>query len=234
MPPPEDLEWEDSGNQGSMDPTTDDYGSFGAPGTSQGYHSIGTRPRFTWNWYLPKLCKLYLKAVFAFRFDFQWLQQLQNLQHMHLDTRSDDKVHERHITLKDLLRGQPERPHDENGSGQNLSGQYVNLPKLESIKFDGQWVFEEKVLETLCFVVAPNLRNVDLERDCAGYTLQEWMALSRRMPRMEKMCLNLPLSFMEVREIGLIPKLKLPARDRDKKLLEYSLYSGSFYDVLEP
>ncbi|KAK3821497.1 MAG: hypothetical protein J3Q66DRAFT_426719 [Benniella sp.] len=44
-----------------------------------------------WDLNLPKLRKLNLAAVFAFTFDFQWLQQLPNLQTLQLSTVSSDE-----------------------------------------------------------------------------------------------------------------------------------------------
>ena len=105
IPSPEDLEHEDSDNDKLS----------GTSGTaSQGYASIGKRPRWTWDWNLPSLFKLHLEAVFAYKFDFQWLQQLPNLQSLSLKMKSSGDLHGRHISLMNLLRGRLQQ-HDEDG-----------------------------------------------------------------------------------------------------------------------
>ncbi|KAF9359129.1 hypothetical protein BGX34_008538, partial [Mortierella sp. NVP85] len=174
IPSAEELDSEDT--QG-----VEDHELSGMASSNQGLVSIGRRPRYTWDWYLPNLCSVHLEAVFALKFDFQWLQHLPNLQRLQLDTRSSpyESPRERHITLKDLSKSQQLQQQDGDDSG---SDRYITKPKLETLNLYGHWVFEEKVLEALCLFVAPNLRWVDFERDCVGYTLQEWIPLARRMP----------------------------------------------------
>ncbi|KAK3806819.1 MAG: hypothetical protein J3Q66DRAFT_358527 [Benniella sp.] len=224
IPSPWDLEREDS----------DDHELSGTPGTmSQGYPSIGKRPRWTWDWHLPMLYRLSLGAVFAYKFDFQWLQQLPNLQHLQLNTFSSaGQLHERHITLKDLARrGQHQKDED----GQHiLSDQYVSLPKLESIHLHGHWVIGERVVGVLCLVVCPNLRSVCLERYCRGYTHQEWVTLSRKMPQMERLDLRLSLTCDKAKKLGLIPEHKLVDEQRNKKRVKYVIDWNIYYDVWEP
>ncbi|KAK3821406.1 MAG: hypothetical protein J3Q66DRAFT_333227 [Benniella sp.] len=225
IPSAEELDFEDT--QGI------DHEPSGTAISNQGLVSIGRGPRYTWDWYLPNLCSVQLEAVFALKFDFQWLQHLPNLQRLHLDTRSSpyESPRARRITLRDLSKGQQLQQQDRDDSG---SDRYITEPKLETLDLFGHWIFEEKVLETLCLFVAPNLRRVDFERDCVGYTLQEWIPLARRMPRIETMSLNLLLSHAEVRETtGLIPQYELQDEHRNKKLLKYSLYEGTFFDILE-
>ncbi|KAF9348325.1 hypothetical protein BGX34_002550, partial [Mortierella sp. NVP85] len=139
MPSPGELEHEDSDTEG-----VDNQESSGMPGSSQEYRSTGKKPQYTWDWYLPSLRKLDLTAVFALMFDFRWLQHLPNLQSLRLDISSDETAHLRHITLKDLLRREPQQAPDEDGSGEILSDRYISSPKLESIALDGGWIFEKE------------------------------------------------------------------------------------------
>ncbi|KAF9366797.1 hypothetical protein BGX34_007571 [Mortierella sp. NVP85] len=223
IPSPEDLEREDS----------DDHELSGTPGiVSQGYPSIGKRPRWTWDWCLPMLYRLSLDAVFAYKFDFQWLQQLPNLQYLQLNTSSmAGQLHERHITLKDLSRrGQHQK---DDGEEHILSDRYVSLPKLESIHLHGHWVVGERVVEVLCLVVCPNLRSVSLQKNCRGYTHQEWMTLSRKMPQMERLDLRLSLTSSKIKKLGLIPEHELVDEQRNKKRVEYVIDYKSYYDILE-
>ncbi|KAF9366793.1 hypothetical protein BGX34_007567 [Mortierella sp. NVP85] len=225
VPSPQDLESEDS----------DDHELSGASvNVSHGYQSIGRRPRWTWDWYLPKLSKLHLDAVFAYRFDFQWLQHLPNLQHIRVNSiSSGDRLHERCITLKDLSRGKQEQQ-DEDGD-HTVSDRYIRLPKLESIDLDGYWSFDEDVMETLCLIVSPNLRRVNLGYNGGGYTLQKWITLSRKMPCIERLVLNMnpPLTHDRIKEQGLVPPNELKDEQRHKRRIEYVLDWDTYYDVLE-
>ena len=233
-PPPEGLECEDSPGTRQR---TESHEPSGESGTMvQGYPSIGRSPQFTWDWYLPKLSSLYLRAVFALTFDFQWLQQLSSLQRLHLDTGSsvERSVRERRIALGELSECQQKRQQlDENRSGEVLSDLYFSLPKLESMTLEGRWIFEERVLEVFCLVVAPNLHGVDLGEGCSGYTLQEWIPLARRMPHVECMALGLPLMDDEIREAGLTPEQELRDDQRNKKRIDYNFWQGTFFDLLE-
>jgi len=162
IPSAEELERDNSDNQGN-----DGNEVSGMPDSNQGLDSIGRRPRYTWDWHLPNLSSVSLTAVFAFQFDFQWLQYLPNLQRISLDMKSS--THERHITLKDISRGQQLHPQDEDGSEEEiLSDQFISLPKLTSMYFSDQWKFEEKVVETICSFVAPNLKDAQFGEGCAG------------------------------------------------------------------
>jgi len=179
------------------------------------------------------LYRLSLGAVFAYKFDFQWLQQLPNLQHLQLNTSSSaGQLHERHITLKDLARG---GQHQKDEDGEHiLSNRYVSLPKLESIHLHGHWVIGERVVEVLCLVVCPNLRSVSLERNCRGYTHQEWMTSSRKMPQMGRLDLKLPLTRGEIQKLGLIPEHELVDEQCNKKRVKYVIDWDIYYDVWEP
>ncbi|KAK3821488.1 MAG: hypothetical protein J3Q66DRAFT_367191 [Benniella sp.] len=171
IPSAEELERDDSDNQG-----TGINDVSGIPGSNQALDSIGRRPRYTWDWYLPKLSSVWLSAVFAFKFDFQWLQHLPNLEDIHLELKScrnnnSSVTHERHITLKDISRRQQLHQQDEDGSEETLSDLFISLPKLVSMYFYGRWKFEEKVVETICSSVAPNLKNAQF--GCAGIKLEK-------------------------------------------------------------
>jgi len=214
----EDLEHEDSDNDELS----------GTQGTvSQDYPSIGKRPQWTWDWNLPSLCKLHLEAMFAYKFDFRWLQQLPNLQHITMNMKTSSALHGRHITLKDLSRG---RLQQQDEDGHVISDRYISLPKLESINLSGHWIFDEAVMETLCLVVSLNLRSVYFVNGCSGPTLQEWITLSRKMPLLEKVCLTTGLTRNEIQELGLVSKDLIGEEERDKKRIEYVLNSKSYYD----
>ena len=211
IPFPEDLEHEDSENDE-------------LPGTSgtvnQGYP-------WTWDWDLPSLGKLHLEAVFAYKFDFRWLQQLPNLQHITMNMISSTGLHGRYITLNDLSRGRI-RPQDEDGHV--VSDRYISLPKLESINLSGHWNCNQVVMETLCLVVSPNVRSVYFADGCSGPTLQEWITLSRKMPLMERLCLTTGSTRNEIQEVGLVSKDLITEEERDKKQIEYILDWKFYYD----
>jgi len=221
MPSPEELEHEDT--QG-----IDDHELSGMSDSNQSYQSIERRPRYTWDWHLPNLKKLELAAVFAFMFDFQWLQYLPNLQTLQLSTLSSvNRLHERHITSKDLSKREQQQQLDEDGSREILSDRYISLPKLELIQLDGHWIIEEKVLEILFLTVAPNLHRIDFGSDCTGYTLEECVALSRKMPRMKKLFLPILSAGDEIQRVGLVPRESL----QDERTT-FFLDGGTFCDIL--
>jgi hypothetical protein len=228
IPSPEELEREDSDTEG-----VDDNDLAGISGSNRGYQSIGKRPRYTWDWHLPNLKELNLAAVFAFMFDFQWLQYLPNLQYLRLCTLSStNRLHERHITLKDLSKREQHQQLDEDGPREIPSDRYISLPKLESIVFDGHWILGE-VLEILFLTVAPNLRHAYFGGDCTGLTLEECITLSRKMPQMNRMTLPLRLTRDEIRKLGLVSRGDAQDDQCNKRRVKFSLSAGLFYDVLE-
>jgi len=229
MPSPEELEREDSDTE-----EVDNHESYGMPGSNQGYLPIGRRPRYTWDWHLPNLKNLELAAVFAFMFQFQWLQYLPNLQILYLNTLSStNSLHERYITLKDLSKKEQQRKLEEDGSGEIQSDRCISLPKLESILLNGHWIFEEKVLEILFLAVAPNLHRVSFGRDCTGFTLEDCIALSRKMPQLEELYLSMQLTQDDIQRMGLAPTRDAPGDQRNKKCVTFNLSAGVFYDILE-
>ncbi|KAF9344935.1 hypothetical protein BGX34_005200, partial [Mortierella sp. NVP85] len=180
IPSAEELERDNSDNQVNTENEVS-----GMPDSNQGLESIGGRPQYTWDWHLPNLWRLELAAVFAFQFDFQWLQYLPNLGDIRLDMKSfqyygPSVTHERRITLKDISRGQQLHQQDEDGSEETLSDQFISLPKLTKMYLDGQWNFEEKVVETICSFMAPNLEK--------GQFGMDTLARVGRVPEQEKYC----------------------------------------------
>lgn len=106
------------------------------------------------------------------------------------------------------------------------------MPKLESIELRGHWTFEKRLLEVLCLAVAPNLRWVTFKGECVGLTLQECVALARRMPQVGMMHLDLTWTRNEIQELGLIHEKDLLDGQRNGKRVEYCLDEDRFYDVL--
>jgi len=192
------------------DPDTEGVGgheSSGMSGSSQEYRSIEGRPQYTWDWHPRDLRKLDLAAVFALMFDLQWLQHLPNLQSLRLDISSPvETTCRRHITLKDLLRREPQQTSDEGGSGEILSDRYISLPKLDLIELNGDWIFENKVMDTLCMAVAPNLSSFIYNSRYADLSLRECIALSRKMPRLKKIGLRTLPSWEDPYRLGLEPE----------------------------
>ncbi|KAF9359128.1 hypothetical protein BGX34_008537 [Mortierella sp. NVP85] len=203
IPSAEELERDDPDNQ-----ETDGNDVFGMSSSDQGVDSIGRRPRYTWDWHLPNLSSVSLTAVFAFKFDFQWLQHLPNLQAIRLDMKSSrhynpSESHERRITLKDISRRQQLHQQDGDGSEEIPSEQFIRVPKLYSMYLLGQWDFEEKVVETICSFMAPNLQYVEFGVGDAGITPLESIALVKRMPCLKSIYLGLPLTPHEIQGLGL-------------------------------
>ncbi|KAK3821490.1 MAG: hypothetical protein J3Q66DRAFT_426712 [Benniella sp.] len=225
IPSAEELELDDSDNQG-----TGSNEASGMPDSNQGLDLIGRRPRYTWDWYLPNLSSVSLTAVFAFQFDFQWLQYLPNLEDIRLEMKSpqnnDSSVtHERYITLKDISRGQQLHQQDEDGSEEILSDQVISLPKLASMYLYGRWNFEEKVVETICSFMAPNLTKTEFGCGCASVTPEESIALVKRMPCLKSMCLGVSWTPDEMQGLGLAPWDEVPEQEKHcNKQLVFDLH----------
>ncbi|KAF9348324.1 hypothetical protein BGX34_002549 [Mortierella sp. NVP85] len=219
----DELEDEDSDTEGVNDDSS------GMPGSSQEYQSIGKRPLYTWDWHHSNLRKLNLAAMFALMFDFRWLQHLPNLQSLRLDISSPvDVPCRRHITLKDLLRRELQQASDESGSGEILSDRFISLLTMESIALYGDWIFEEKVMETLCLTVAPNLTSFGYEGRYADLSLRECIALSRKMPRLKKMKLQRLLFWENPYRLGLEREKNLRA-EQLKECVEFVIDGYRFY-----
>ncbi|KAK3821495.1 MAG: hypothetical protein J3Q66DRAFT_333452 [Benniella sp.] len=232
IPPPEEMAIEDSDTQISQDTTTDNSGLSATQENFQDYRSIGRGSRFKWNWHLPNLQKLILEAAFAFKFQFQWLQHLPKLRSVFLNTSSSEgKLHERSITLEDLSSG-PHHLKSEDG-GKGISDRYLSLPTLESITFYGPWMIDAKILEVLCLIVAPNLREIFLGPRCRGCTLREWVAVTRKMPRVELVHSERWFMDDEIRGVGLVSFDGSQEGNNGKKLVEYSLSGKQLRDTLE-
>jgi hypothetical protein len=227
LPSPEEI---GSVTQGSQDAAIDDHGLSGTPSLSQGCQSIGRKPRFTWDWYLPNLRELDMRAVFAYKFDFQWLQHLPNLQYIRLDMIvSPDDIHERDITLEDL----PRKPQQQQDEGQIISDRYLSLPKLEVFHVLGYWGMATKVLEVFCLFVAPNLRWIHFGHGCVvGVKLCEWVTLARKMPRLEQSRLNQKFAADEIQKLGLLDQLQ--DDHRNKRHLKHNFNGRVCWDVLDP
>ncbi|KAF9360968.1 hypothetical protein BGX34_007382 [Mortierella sp. NVP85] len=229
LPSPEEMR-DDSVTQGSQDTVIDDHGLPGTPSLSQGYQSIGRRPRFTWDWYLPNLRELDMRAVFAYKFDFQWLQHLPNLLNIRLsmDVLSDG-IHERDITLNDLSR-KPQQQQDE--EEQIISDRYLSVPKLEMFEVYGHWDMATKVLEVFCLFVAPNLRRIKFGHGCVvGIKIREWVTLARKMPRLEQSFLNQKFAADEIRKLGLLDHLQ--DDHRNKRHLKHNFHGEVYWDIFD-
>jgi hypothetical protein len=213
IPPSEDLECEEEGSQGS--PET----------------ALGKKLQLRWDWHLLKLRELDLKAEFALKFDFQWLQYLPNLRSLYLNTSSTaGKLHTRCLALKGLSKAsQQERQDDE----QNTSCQYFVSPELHQIVLHGHWNICAEVLKILCLVVAPNLHKIHLSANCVGHSLWEWVTLSRKMDRVEQLCSDRQFPDDEIQELGLVPSTDSQKKYTDKRVVELTLSGEKYLDVLD-
>ncbi|KAF9349278.1 hypothetical protein BGX34_001882 [Mortierella sp. NVP85] len=231
IPPPEEMAIEDSDTQTSPDTTMDNNGLPATQETFQDYRSIERGLRFKWNWHLPNLQKLILEAAFAFKFEFQWLQHLPKLRSVFLNTSSSErKLHERIITLEDFSRG---LHHPKSEGGMDIPDRYLSLPTLESFTLYGSWIIEANVLETLCLIVAPNLREICLGPRCSGYTLREWVAVTRKMSCVELVHSERCFMDDEIRDVGLVLFDESQEGNNGKKPVEYSLSGKQLRDTLE-
>jgi hypothetical protein len=135
--------------------------------------------------------------------------------------------------LKDVSKKEKRQQSlEEDGSEEILSDRSIRVLKLESIQLTGRWVFEDKALEIIFLVVAPNLHRVEFEGNCTGFTLEECVALSRKMPQMEKMDLRMLSMSDETQRLGIVRWKDVPADQRNKKRVAFRLDTGTFYNIL--
>ncbi|KAK3821860.1 MAG: hypothetical protein J3Q66DRAFT_386564 [Benniella sp.] len=212
IPPPEDLECEEEGPQGSLEA------------------AVRKRIQLAWDWDFLKLHELDLKAEFAFKFDFQWLQYLPNLRSLSLNTSSTaGKLHTRCITLEDLSKASQQEHQDDE---QNTSRLYFVSPELQQIVLHGHWNICAEVLKILCLVVAPNLHKIHLGAGCVGHSLGEWVTLSRKMDRVEQLCSDRQFPDDEIQELGIVPSTD-SQKMTDKRVVELTLSGAKFLDILD-
>ncbi|KAF9922113.1 hypothetical protein FBU30_007802 [Linnemannia zychae] len=166
-----------------------------------------SRPVWTWDWDLPNLVHLSLKAEFAYRFQFKMLDKTPNLEFLSLSTvaRSGDykriieiidliKPGFQHPSLSSFLDRERNRPSNQKiyqqfdnlREGINASKsmgteilssrecilhkepaeeeeeewirrdiEYIQLPKLKTLRLDGSWLLEQKASDILYEAVAP-------------------------------------------------------------------------------
>ncbi|KAF9352560.1 hypothetical protein BGX34_012096 [Mortierella sp. NVP85] len=214
IPSHDDLECDEADSQDSLD-SSDTL--------------IGDRPQLTWDWDLAELRELDLRAVFAFTFDFQWLQHLPNIQSVILNSDSTDGIlHVRRIKMQDLLK-RPDQPY----RGPDALDQYFASPKLKQIVLHGHWKISAKVLKVLCLAVAPNLHEIHLGANCAGHSLQDWVTVSRKMHCVEQLRSDRQFADHEIQASGLISSIGPQKKYINKRLVEHILSGEKFLDVLD-
>lgn len=225
IPHPAEMEIEGSGAKDTLDY----YGPSSTLTSSEQEWKTARPLRWTWDWYLPHLQTLRVEAIFAFKFDFQWLQLLPNLRDFSLDSSStQEAMHIRSLTTDDFLRSRHQEEDEEKGRGL-----YFSLPKLSSILIQGVWDISTKALEVLCLTVAPNLTDVCLGAKCSGYTLEEWVLMARRMPVLEKSYLWRLVSKDEIRDLGLRSLNELTPGSGEKRLIQHTLAGMRCWDIVD-
>jgi len=231
IPSPDEMH-ENSETEGFQDAAFDGHWFSETSGSSQEYNSVERIPGLPWGWHLPNLSRLDLKAVFAYKFDFQLLQHLVSLQFLRLNTTSTHgRLHMRTVTLKDLSR--ETRQQQDNDLELNLLNLIFSSPTLRTIDLEGQWRVDALVLEALCLVVAPNLREISFGRGCVGFSLRDWVKLSRRMPHINLMKLDQLLSVDEIRDMGLRSIHDPQGEHRNKRCIKHILGRATLWDVLD-
>jgi hypothetical protein len=111
-----------------------------------------SRPRWTWNWYLPCLKHLALTSEFAYRFEFKMIQDCPGLEYLrsHMRTASTDGEHTRVISEKDLYV-----------DGNISSHSRIVAPSLHKLYMNGRWfIGNPSVLSQFICGIFPNLKRL--------------------------------------------------------------------------
>ncbi|KAG0311633.1 hypothetical protein BGZ97_011734 [Linnemannia gamsii] len=171
-----------------------------------------SRPKWTWDWYLPQLTSLTLTAEFAYRFQFRMLQGCPSLEFLNLNMRLTDVSDQftRVLTKADFFM--PSGITDSlAGEGEQLSSKEqqqevaIVAPSLEVVRLVGPWVIDDDLVPQFFIHMLPSLEDLE-EEGLRGYTLERLVEVLKSMPnKVEEMHLSLPEPTEEsAKEMGLI------------------------------
>ncbi|KAF9144429.1 hypothetical protein BG015_000117 [Linnemannia schmuckeri] len=209
IPPRTELDRSFEGDFAGVEGSSDD----GAPIQMPQAGARMSRPKWTWDWYLPQLTSLTLTAEFAYRFQFRMLQGCPSLEFLNLNMRLTDRSDQftRVLSRDDLFMpmvtdntGREEESSSEQQQ-QQQEEEAIVAPSLEVVRLMGPWVIADELVPQFFIHMLPSLGDLE-EEGVTGYTLERMCEVLRTMPnKIEEMHLSLPEPSEEsAKEMGLI------------------------------
>ncbi|KAG0372744.1 hypothetical protein BGX24_012643 [Mortierella sp. AD032] len=110
-----------------------------------------SRPRWTWDWYLPHLCSLQLTVEFAYHFQFQMLPGCPSLAFLSLDMHSSDNdslIMIEEDLVAPSVRGDPISP-----------PMRIVVPTLRHLNLRGRWIMNDAYMLDLMSSMFPNVED---------------------------------------------------------------------------
>ncbi|KAK3824151.1 MAG: hypothetical protein JOS17DRAFT_752106 [Linnemannia elongata] len=126
------------------------------------------RPKWTWDWHLPRLVSIKLSSEFAFLFQFRMLQDCPAVQTLELEIRTTSSTHSRTITNSDTF---------------TPSLDMIVAPVLTKLRMHGPWTFSDpSVAHNFLKGMFPNLESLSAI-EWVGLSLSDLVHLIRTMPK---------------------------------------------------
>lgn len=166
-----------------------------------------SRPRWTWDWQLPFLTRINLKAEIAYSFEFKVLYGCPALECLYLDIRRTILgEHVRIITDADLSEPTSNSPSPTSPSPS--ATERLCLPSLNQLDLSGAWVIDGSVVPQLFAKTFPVVKNIYLT-GWTRTTLDSLIKLFRTMPTTYDESVSLyisspSLSYQNITEYGLV------------------------------
>ncbi|KAF9140794.1 hypothetical protein BGX30_005961 [Mortierella sp. GBA39] len=216
IPPRAELDRSFESDLAGMEGSDGDSGNGGAPIQVAQEGSRMSRPKWTWNWYLPQLTSLTLTGEFAYRFQFRMLQGCPSLESLILKMRLADRSEQftRVLSRADLFMPMVTDNTGEEGSlsqeqqYQQQEGEAIVAPALKVVELTGPWVIGDELVVQFFIHMLPSLTDLE-EEGVTGYTLEKVCEVLKSMPnRIEELRLSLPEPSEEsAKEMGLVGEM---------------------------
>ncbi|KAK3845527.1 MAG: hypothetical protein J3R72DRAFT_31445 [Linnemannia gamsii] len=142
------------------------------------------RSRWTWDWELPLLTRLYLSSEFAYLFEFKVLHGCPALEHLHLDISSATPgEHRRVVSEADFLAPTNNSWSTLLPTSQQPSSKCLCLPSLTYLILGGEWVIDNTVMHRLLTKVFPGVKELTLKWWNTITTLESLLKVLRAEPQ---------------------------------------------------
>lgn len=179
--------------------------------------TIATRPRWMWDWYLPRLIDISLTSEFAYLFEFRMLHGCPKLETLRLHMRTVDELHTRTISEADLFV-----------LGADGVQERIVASQLRKVYMNGRWIFESmSVLSQFLGQMFPAVERLTA-RGWGGVSVGSLAEVLRTtaghvgMVRTDLDC----LSVEEGKEVGVVPRSSVRMKKSEKVLANRLFCSG--------
>ncbi|KAG0268810.1 hypothetical protein BGZ95_002299 [Linnemannia exigua] len=184
-----------------------------------------SRPRWTWDWYLPHLCSLRLTAEFAYHFQFQMLPGCPSLNFLSLDIHSidnDSLIMIEEDLLARSIRGDPTSPLVR-----------IAVPTLRHLNLRGRWIMNDGYMFYLMSHMFPNVEDWVLD-GWEDITLRGLVGVLRNQPnnRYHSVYTSLALpTEAEKEELGIVLDTSVADRGTVLNVTVY-FYDGPYGEII--